>query len=269
MTSTLRRPSPPSGAGPTAAMAFRIRHHDDHGCCVPTVPDLILIDRRQQSFETPRRPVGSNEGPIVRVQHLRTLGDVSVARGDPELVIRTSLAETDELETRVGIEIDQVAVGWRPGNAREDADATVVAVRHTIDLLLEDGPASDIARQWQGCAAAGRRCERYAVGRKTLIGERPEVTPAAELDLANQIAISLLVVPSILDLSTQERRIANTEVHAIAIPLLGVSGTRSCLVAPKDRASHVNPVAAVPRLNNPTHIPIVRRRPIRSKPPKW
>jgi hypothetical protein len=44
-------------------------------------------------------------------------------------------------------------------------------MRHPIDLLLEDHPASDVTRQQQWLAAAGRRRQRNAVGRETLVGE--------------------------------------------------------------------------------------------------
>src|SRR3954452_17628208 len=64
-----------------------------------------------------------------------------------------------------------------------------------------------------------------------LIGKRAEVMPTAEFDLAGEVGITLLVVPSILNLPEQQRRIVNAEIHAVAIALLGITSPWSRLVS--------------------------------------
>jgi hypothetical protein len=50
-----------------------------------------------------------------------------IAAGDAELVVGSCLAETDELKSRIGIEVNEAAVGRARRNAAEDADAPVIA----------------------------------------------------------------------------------------------------------------------------------------------
>jgi hypothetical protein len=76
----------------------------------------------------------ASRGPKVRIKRLRALGDVSTGAGDPELVVPTAVAEADEFETRIDIEIDQVAVGRSPGDAGENAHAAIIAVRQAVTL---------------------------------------------------------------------------------------------------------------------------------------
>jgi hypothetical protein len=59
------------------------------------------------------------------------------------------------------------------------------------------------------------------------------MTPTAELDLAGQIGIALLVVPGVLNLPEQQRRIVNAEIYAVPIALLGITGPRSRLISIK------------------------------------
>lgn len=60
--------------------------------------------------------------------------------------------------------------------------------------------------------------------------------PASEFDLAGQVRIALLVVPGVLHLSEQERRIVDAEIHAVAVALLRIARTGSGLVAIEDAA---------------------------------
>ncbi len=53
--------------------------------------------------------------------------DMRIAAGDAELVVGSCLAETDELKSRIGIEVNEAAVGRARRNAAEDADAPVIA----------------------------------------------------------------------------------------------------------------------------------------------
>src|SRR5437879_12803036 len=60
------------------------------------------------------------------------------------------------------------------------------------------------------------------------------MTPTAELDLAGQIGIALLVVPGVLNLPEQQRRIVNAEIYAVSIAFLGITGPRSRLISIKN-----------------------------------
>jgi len=72
---------------------------------------------------------------------------MGIARGDPELVVGPVVTKPDELDAGIGVEIDQVAIGGRAGGPREHADPAIVAVRHAVDLLLEDCPTTDVSCQ--------------------------------------------------------------------------------------------------------------------------
>ena len=72
----------------------------------PSVADLILIDRCQQALEAAQRPVLIDQGAIIRIQRSRALRHVGITGRDPELVVRTGVAEPDELDASVRIEID-------------------------------------------------------------------------------------------------------------------------------------------------------------------
>ncbi|KGT75287.1 hypothetical protein MA20_32755 [Bradyrhizobium japonicum] len=77
-----------------------------------------------------------------------------VAGCNSELVVGTAVVESDEFDAGVGVAINKIAVGRRPRDTRKDANATVVAFRHTIELLLEYHPTADITGQEQRFAAA-------------------------------------------------------------------------------------------------------------------
>src|SRR5947207_15705179 len=127
-----------------------------------------------------------------------------VASRDAEFVIRPRLAETDQLDSRIGIKVDKAAFGRAGGNAAKDADASVIALGNTIKLLLDYRPYAEIATQHRRRAAARWAGERDAVRRKAQIAKRGEIPPAAEFDASRQIGIALFVVPVILNLSHHE-----------------------------------------------------------------
>jgi hypothetical protein len=153
----------------------------------PAVLYLVLVDRRQQSLKVSRGPVGIHQRAVVGVERLRPLGHMGIARGDPELVIWPVITKPDELDAGISVEINQVAISGRAGGPCEHTDPAIVAVRHAVNLLLEDRPSTDVSCQQQGLAGATGSGERAAVRRELLIRERAKVPPAAELDLAGQV----------------------------------------------------------------------------------
>src|SRR5205814_8725031 len=100
------------------------------------------------------------------------------------------------------------------------ADTAIVALRYAIKLLLKNHPATNVTGQQQGLAVAGGRCLRNAVGCDALVGKATEMTPGAKFDLPGRVFIALFVIPSVLDLSEQQGRIVDAEVHAVAVTLL-------------------------------------------------
>jgi hypothetical protein len=72
---------------------------------------------------------------------------VGITRGDPELIVRAVIAQADELNAHIRVKIDQVAIGRRAGGPGEHADPPIIAMRHAVDLLLENRPPSDIPGQ--------------------------------------------------------------------------------------------------------------------------
>jgi hypothetical protein len=167
----------------------------------PAVLYLVLVDRRQQSLEVAQGPIWIHQSPVILVERLRPFGHMGITRGDPELVVRPVVTKPDELDAGISVEIDQVAISGRAGGPCEHTDTAIVAVRHAVDLLLEDRPATDVPCQQERLTAAARSGKGDAVRRELLIGERAKVPPAAELDLAGQVGIALLVVPGVLDLT--------------------------------------------------------------------
>ena len=84
---------------------------------------------------------------------------MSVTGGDAEFIVGSFVAETNEFDARVHIQIDEIAIGRRAGNSAKYPYAAIVGVRHPIDLLFEDRPTSDVPGQQKGRAAARRRSD--------------------------------------------------------------------------------------------------------------
>ena len=75
---------------------------------------------------------------------------MGITGGDPEFVVGPVVAKPDELDAGISVQIDQVAISRRAGNPAKYPYAAIVAVRHPIDLLLEDRPATDVPGQQSG-----------------------------------------------------------------------------------------------------------------------
>src|SRR3954451_1418052 len=170
-----------------------------------------------------------------------------ISGGNAELVVGARIAKPDQLDAAICIDIDQITVSRRARHACENADAPIVAVRHPINLLLEDRPGSNIARQEPWFPAARWRGQRDAVGCEALIPERSEMTPATDLELAGQVRVTLPVVPGILNLAEQKRRIVDPEIDAIPVTLLRIAGTGTGLVAVENRAKDGQLLCHVPQ----------------------
>lgn len=73
--------------------------------------DLVEVGRREQGLGRSDRPVRlGHQESVIAVKRLRAFGDVRVAERDAEFVVLPLIEEPDEVDSRVGIEIDQVAV---------------------------------------------------------------------------------------------------------------------------------------------------------------
>src|SRR4051794_39378747 len=104
---------------------------------------------------------------------------MSVRGCNAKFVIRSAFIKADELNAAIRIQIDQIAIRRRASYACEYTNAPLVAVRHAVNLLLDNAPSSDIASQQQGFTTAGRGSKRCTVGREALVGERAGVTPTS------------------------------------------------------------------------------------------
>ena len=80
----------------------------------PTVPDLILVDGSNQPLKRTLRPGGGHKSPIVSVQLLSPLRNVCVASCDAKFIVGSFIAQTDKLNTDVGVEIDKIAISGSP-----------------------------------------------------------------------------------------------------------------------------------------------------------
>ena len=97
-------------------------------------------------------------------------------------------------------------------------------LRHPIDLLFEDRPAPDVSGQQERGAAARRRANDTPSD--ALVRKGSKVPPAAKLELSGKVGIGLLVVPGILKLTPQQRRIIDPEIHSVTVAQLRI-GRRS------------------------------------------
>jgi hypothetical protein len=82
--------------------------------------------------------------------------------------------------------------------------------------MVARSPPSNLVRR-------AKSDDRAACLPKPTIGQ----PPAAEFNLAGQVWVALLVVPRVLDLAEQQRRIVDAEIHTVAIALLRVAGSGS------------------------------------------
>ncbi|MEH2560837.1 hypothetical protein V1289_000464 [Bradyrhizobium sp. AZCC 2289] len=113
----------------------------------PAGTELILINRRQQSFGTAQRPGRSIELREIRIEGSRSSGDPCEGASDSELVVRPSVLKPDELDAGVAVKVDQIAIRRAVGDARKNPDAAIIVSADPINLLFEDGLDPIVAGQ--------------------------------------------------------------------------------------------------------------------------
>ena len=77
----------------------------------PSVADLILIDGSEQPLKRTLRPSSAYEVAVIAVELLSPLRNVCVSGCDAEFILGAAFGQAYKLDARVGVEIDQVAVG--------------------------------------------------------------------------------------------------------------------------------------------------------------
>src|SRR6188768_3029147 len=107
-------------------------------------------------------------------------------------------------------------------------------MRHSIDLLLKNSPGAYVTRKLHRYAAAGWGRQGNSVRCVSLVGKSTKMPPSSQLDLSSEVGITLFVVPGVLQLSQQERRIVDPKVHAVAIAQLRIVLSGPRLIPVKD-----------------------------------
>jgi hypothetical protein len=65
-----------------------------------------------------------------------------VASCDAKFIVGSLIDQTDKFNTGVGVKIYEIAISRSPRYPAEYSDTSIVAVSHSIDLLVKDSPPS-------------------------------------------------------------------------------------------------------------------------------
>jgi hypothetical protein len=87
----------------------------------PASPDFVLIRGREEALKSPLRPGQTHQRAEIGIERLCASRDMRIASRDAELVVRSCFVQTDELDSRIGIEVNKAAVGRAGGNPAKDA----------------------------------------------------------------------------------------------------------------------------------------------------
>jgi len=68
--------------------------------------------------------------------------------------------------------------------------------------------------------------------------ERLQSAASRQLELSGKVGIALLVVPGVLQLTQQQRRIVDPEIHSIPVAQLRIIRSRARLVTVEDAAQN-------------------------------
>src|ERR1700722_1776555 len=105
----------------------------------PTAPDLALVDYGDKAFITTNGPGRAVQPLKIGIKCLRPGRNACIGCRDAELVLRSLVAETDELDAGVGVKIDDVPVRRAIRSPRKNSNAPIVIMADAIDILLEHG----------------------------------------------------------------------------------------------------------------------------------
>src|ERR1700750_3405785 len=123
--------APPPGWRMSGTSAFRAGGLKSE----PTAP-FVSVARGEARLRRPYRPGRSVEGLKIVIERLRPRRHVRIGDRQAQLVVRPCLLKPDELQTAVGVEIDQIAVRRRVRRAGKDADTAVVIAFNSKELLF-------------------------------------------------------------------------------------------------------------------------------------
>src|SRR5450631_1077321 len=125
----------------------------------PAAADLVLVHRGQQRLEAPLWPARSHQSLKVGIEIAGARRNAGIAGSDAKFVLRPGVAQADEFDPAIGIEIDQVSIRRARRDPGEDADAAIVVMADSVDLLLENRIDAEIAGQGRGYSGAERTCQ--------------------------------------------------------------------------------------------------------------
>jgi hypothetical protein len=112
-----------------------------------TGSDFVLVNRRDERFVAPDGPGRTVHLLEICIKRLGPWRDARIASGETKFIFRSTFAETDEFDPRIGINVDDVAVRRAVGCPREDSYSPIVIMADPIYLLLEHGIDAEIAGQ--------------------------------------------------------------------------------------------------------------------------
>ena len=137
----------------------------------PTSPHLILINCGYDQFEAALRPRGTIEFLEIGIERARRRRYPRVGDRDAEFILGAAIAQSDEFDTGIGIEIDDITVRRAVGRTGKDANSTIDVLPNPIQLLFKHRINAVVAAQIGRHAAAGRVRKRGSVGSEPLVRE--------------------------------------------------------------------------------------------------
>src|ERR1700741_774326 len=102
----------------------------------PAIPNLIQIYSSQKPLEAAPGPPRMQNREIA-IELLRSARNMRITNRDTKLIIGTGVIDAYEFKSRVGIKINEACRRGTTGNARKNADATVIRFWHPVNLLFE------------------------------------------------------------------------------------------------------------------------------------
>src|SRR3569832_2383906 len=104
----------------------------------PSAADFVLVDSGHQRFRASNRPGRSGQLLKVEIERASPGRNLCFCGGDAELVLRALLAQADELDASICIEVDDVAIGRTVGRTEKNPNAAIVIMRDAVKLLLKN-----------------------------------------------------------------------------------------------------------------------------------
>ena len=174
--------------------------------------DLRLIGHFETGLVVEERDGRGVKSADVESAFSRLRRDSSIGSRCPKRIIGPRVPKSNEIDARVGIEINAVAIGWSRGGSRENPHALFwVVSRQAPNHLIDQAIDPRIAAMHERIASAQWIGEQQAIGADKLIAEVPEMMPYAKLDRSSKASRVYRLIISELRLANQEGRVLELE----------------------------------------------------------